>query len=283
MSETQTSEIQVPGARLHCEVTGSGPATIVFAHGLLWSGEMFAAQVAALAERYRCVTFDFRGQGRSEVTAGGYDMDTLSEDAAALIEALGCAPCHFAGLSMGGFVGLRLALRRPELLRSLILLETTADPEPAENVPRYRLLNLVARWLGLRWVAGQVMPIMFGRTFLTDPDRAAERQLWRRRLIANHRVGITQAVRGVIERRGVIDEIHRIALPTLIVVGDEDVATVPEKSRRMHERIAGSELVVVPGAGHSSTVEQPERVVAVLEEWLRRVEGGEPGRETARF
>lgn len=264
-------EIQLAGARLHYADTGAprdGAGTIVFAHGLLWSGEMFAAQVAALGDRYRCVSFDFRGQGRSEVTAGGYDMDTLADDAAALIERLGCAPCHFAGLSMGGFVALRLAIRRPELLSSLILLETTADPEPAENVPRYRLLNFVARWFGMRLVAGRVMPIMFGEKFLTDPARAAERSEWRRRLLANHRVGVSRAVAGVIEREGVIDEIDRIRLPTLIVVGDQDVATVPEKSERMQARIAGSRLVVVPGAGHSSTVEEPAAVNAAIERFL---------------
>lgn len=264
-------EIDLPGARLHYEETGSGPETIVFAHGLLWSGDMFAAQVDALADRYRCVRFDFRGQGRSAVTEGGYDMDTLTGDAAGLIEALGCAPCHFAGLSMGGFVALRLALRRPELLRSLILLETTADAEPADNVPRYRRLNLVARWLGLGLVARPVMKIMFGEKFLTDPARAAERADWRRRLVANHRVGITRAVTGVIERQGVADEIHRIDLPTLIVVGDQDVATVPEKSHRMHARIPGSELVVVPGAGHTSTVEEPAAVTAAIEAFLGKL------------
>ncbi|MBF6592693.1 MAG: alpha/beta hydrolase [Ktedonobacterales bacterium] len=98
----------VNGARLYYEEHGAGPETILFAHGLLWSGRMFDAQVAALRDRYRCVTFDFRGQGQSEVTRGGYDMETLTEDTAALIATLGAAPCHFAGLSMGGFVGLRL-------------------------------------------------------------------------------------------------------------------------------------------------------------------------------
>jgi 3-oxoadipate enol-lactonase len=154
--------LQVNGATLWYEEHGSGPHCVVFAHGLLWSGEMFAAQVAALKDRYRCVTFDFRGQGRSEVTRGGYDMETLAEDAAQLIEALGCAPCHFVGLSMGGFAGMRLTARRPELIRSLTLLETSADPEPRANVPRYRALGLVGRVLGragFRLVAGRVMRI----------------------------------------------------------------------------------------------------------------------------
>ena len=133
--------LQVNGAELFYDERGSGSETVVFAHGLLFDGRMFDAQVAALSGRFRCLTFDFRGQGRSAVTPDGYDMDTLADDAAALIEALGASPCHFVGLSMGGFVGLRLASRRPELLRSLALVDSSADPEPADNLPRYRLLN----------------------------------------------------------------------------------------------------------------------------------------------
>jgi len=265
-------EIAVNGARLYYEESGSGPQVIVFAHGLLWSGRMFDAQAAALRHRYRVITFDFRGQGRSEVTAGGYDMDTLSEDAAALIEALDAAPCHFAGLSMGGFIAQRLAIRRPELLRSVILLETSADPEPRQNVPRYRLLNLIARWLGLGLVAGQVMPIMFGRKFLEDPARAEERRELRRQMVTQHKVGITRAVRGVIDREGVYDELDRIDLPALIVVGDQDVATVLAKSERMQAKIRGSRLVVIPGAGHSSTMEEPEAVNRALAEFLDGLE-----------
>lgn len=264
-------EVTVNGARLHFEASGSGEETIVFAHGLLWSGRMFDAQVKALAERYRCITFDFRGQGLSEVTPDGYDMDTLSEDTAALIEALDAAPCHFAGLSMGGFIGLRLAIRRPELLRSLMLLETSADPEPRENVPRYRLLNLIARVFGLGLVAGRILPIMFGQSFLRDPERAEERERWRRRLVDNHRIGITRAVRGVIERDGVADKLDQIDVPTLVVVGDEDVATKTDKAERLQSGIRGSKLIVIPRAGHSSTIEEPEAVLAAMEEFLSTV------------
>ncbi len=256
------------GTPAHLRRDGTGRETIVFAHGLLWSGRMFDAQVAALKGSYRCVTFDFRGQGESEITASGYDVDTLTKDAAALIEALDCAPCHFAGLSMGGFVGQRLAIRRPELLKSLILLETAADPEPKENAFRYRLLNFIARWFGFRPVVGQVMPIMFGARFLDDPARAEQKEALRRRLIANRRNGTTRAVQGVIERDGTVDQLDRIGVPTLIVVGDQDVATVPAKSERMHRRIAGSKLVIIPGAGHSSTIEEPAAVNAALEEFL---------------
>lgn len=229
---------------------------------------MFDGQVNALKDVYQCITFDFRGQGQSEVTASGYDIDTLSEDAAALIDALQCAPCHFIGLSMGGFVGLRLAIRRPHLIRSLILVETSADPESEETARRYRLLSFVARWFGLRIVVDRVMPIIFGKKFLSDPARAELSQQWRQRILANHRIGITRAVPGVITREGVYDQLGTIAAPTLIILGDQDVAMPPAKAERMHARIRGARLVVIPGAGHTSTIEEPAAVNAVLKEFL---------------
>lgn len=267
------------GIDLHYEDSGEsepGQETLLFAHGLLWDGRLWEPQVAAFRDRYRCITFDFRGQGRTEVTADGYDMDTLAEDAAALIEALDLAPCHFVGLSMGGFVGMRVAARRLELVRSLALLETSSEPEPKENVPRYRLLNFIARWFGLGLVAGRVMKILFGRTFLQDPARAGERRELRRRLVGNHRLGISRAVDGVIERQGIEDELDKIQAPTLVLVGDEDVATVPAKSQRIHQRIAGSKLVLIPQAGHTSNLEQPEAVNAALEEFLASVSASVP-------
>jgi 3-oxoadipate enol-lactonase len=265
---SEMPDVTINGARIHYEERGQGPETIVFAHGLLWSGRMFRAQVAAFSDRYRCVTFDFRGQGESEVTADGYDMDTLAEDAAGLIAALDLAPCHFAGLSMGGFIGMRLAARRPELLRSLILMETSADPEPAENIPKYRRLLMAARWVGLRPLAGQVMPIMFGATFMRDPLRAAERREWQGYLAANNRAGIIRATDGVITRKPISDELGAITLPTLIIIGDEDTATTPDHSARMRDAISGAQLVPVPRAGHTSSVEEPAAVTAAMEAFL---------------
>jgi pimeloyl-ACP methyl ester carboxylesterase len=242
--------------------TGSGSETLVFSHGLLFNGEMFEAQVAHFKDRYRCITFDHRGQGRSEIADTGYDMDTLTEDAAALITELDIGPCHFVGLSMGGFVGMRLALKHKKLLKSLTLLETSAEPEP--NAAKYKLLNFIARWIGLWAVADKVMPIMFGQSFLNDPSRKDVMARWRKAIVANHRIGITRAVNGVIYRDSVLARLNQIETPTLIVVGDEDVATLPEKSESMHAAIAGSTLVRIPRAGHSSTIEEPTAVNAAI-------------------
>lgn len=260
--------LQINGADLYYEEHGAGHETIVFSHGLLWSGRMFYDQIAVLKDQYRCITFDFRGQGQSQVTPSGYDVESLYADAVELIEVLGCSPCHFVGLSMGGFVGLRVAIRRPDLLKSLILIETSSDPEPKENINRYRMLNFVARWIGLRVVADRVMEIMFGQKFLNDPGRASLKHEWKERMVANNRIGITRAVSGVITRDGVTDQLGRIETPTLIIVGDQDVATVPAKAERMHAGIPKSKRVVIPGAGHTSTVEEPAAVTAAMEEFL---------------
>jgi len=260
--------LTVNGARLYYEERGSGPESIVFFHSLLFNCRMFDAQIDALSDRYRCVAFDWRGHGRSEVTADGYDMDTLTADTVALIDELDCAPCHYVGFSTGGFVGLRLAIRHAELLRSLILIDTSADPEPEENLPRYRLLSLVARWIGPRAVAGRVMPIMFSQHFLSDPDRGALRREWRQHFVDNDRVGATRGAKGVITREGVAEHLGGIDVPTLILVGENDVATTPEKSERMHAGIAGSKLVTIPRAGHMSPVEEPEAVTEAIKAFL---------------
>lgn len=265
--------LQANGANLYYEEHGAAQEAIVFSHGLLWSGHIFHDQISMLKNRYHCIAFDFRGQGQSEVTQSGYDIESLYRDAVALIETLGCSPCHFAGLSMGGFVGLRLAIRRPDLLKSLILLETSSDSEPRENIGRYRMLNFIARWIGLGMVADRVMKIMFGRKFLNDPARATLRREWRERMVANDRIGITRAVAGVIHRDGVTDQLGQIKTPTLIIVGDQDVATVPAQAELMYARIPHSKLVVIPGAGHTSTVEEPVAVTVAMTEFLSSLAG----------
>lgn len=263
--------IAVNGTRLYYEESGSGPETLIFAHGLLFDGDMFKAQIEALSPEYRCISFDFRGQGRSAIADAGYDMDSLAEDTAQLIKALDAAPCHFCGLSMGGFVGMRLAIGRPELIRSLMLLETSAEPEEPRNVPRYRLLNIMMRWFGVGAVVGRVLPILFGQKFLADSANATQIERFVRRLKSASREGLSRAVKGVIDREGVVEELQHITCPTLVIVGDQDVATVPARSKRIHSRIAGSRMVVIPGAGHSSCIEAPQAVNSLLRDFLLSV------------
>jgi len=260
--------ITVNGVELFYEDTGGTEEPILFSHGLLWNTSLFAPQVAALKDRYRCIAYDHRGQGRSADADGSeIGMDLLTQDAVALIGALNLGKVHFCGLSMGGFVGMRLAARFPHLVRSLILCETSAEAEPEGNVPKYKQLNFVARWLGLRFVSAQVLPILFGNTSLTDARRAAEKAAWKKQLSGNRR-SIWRAVNGVLNRSAVVDELARISAPTLVVVGEEDVATTPAKAERIANAIPNARLVRIPRAGHSSTVEQPAAVNAAIEQFL---------------
>ncbi len=259
--------MRIRGVDLFVEEKGEGPA-VVFSHGLLWSGEMFRAQVEALSDRYRCITYDHRGQGRSEMPPERtIEIETVYEDAVALIEKLDVAPCHFVGLSMGGFVGIRLAARRPDLLRSVVLMDTAADAEPTDNVGRYRMLNLVTRLGGLPLVAGQVVPIMFGKTFLEDPARASLREEWIGKLKALPR-RVYRATNGVISRRSVEQELSKIEIPTLVLHGEEDVAIARPRCDRLVDGISGAKLVTIPRAGHTATVEEPDAVNAALAEFL---------------
>ena len=241
---------------------------MVLAHGLLWNTRMYDKQVEHFQEDYRCIAFDFRGQGQSQVTKSGYDMETLTEDTIGLLEALDIDKCHFVGLSMGGFIAQRIALKRPELLLSLTLLETSADPEDPKNVPQYRKLVKAIRWLGIKRVSNKVMPIMFGSTFLADKLRKSDRKQWLTMLQGNRKGGVVKATMGVIDRTGTYEQLGDITTPTLIIVGDEDAATPYPKSERMHFAIAGSKLAIIKGAGHTATVEEPEQVNRVMRQFL---------------
>ncbi len=260
--------IDANGVKLFYMDQGNGPETIVFAHGLLWSHKMFESQVSFLKDKYRVIAYDHRGQGQSEAK-GPYDMETVAEDGAELVRALGLGSVHFAGLSMGGFVGIRLASRNPELIKSLILLETSSNAEPVENLPKYKTLNGIVKWVGiLPFVANQVMPIVFAASWLADSSNGAKIRRWKSELRSNKK-SITGPVEGVINRKGVEEELAKISCPTMIIVGDEDVATKPEKAKFIQRGISGSKLHMISGAGHSSCIEKPAEVNRLIGDWLK--------------
>lgn len=252
-------------SRIFYEESGSGSETIIFSHGLLFDHRMWDAQVAYFQNNYRCIVYDHRGQGKSEVT-GSEDMDTLYEDAAFLIETVNQGkPVHFVGLSMGGFVGMRLAARKPHLLKTLTLLDTSAAPEP--NKFKYQLLNIIFKLGGAPLIINKIIAILFGKSTLSDPSRKEIIRLWTSEIQA-YPSTISKAVDGVIHRKGVVDELHQILLPTLIAVGEEDVATIPAKSEQIHLAIKGSKFIIIPRAGHSSCIEQPATLNKIIHDFI---------------
>jgi pimeloyl-ACP methyl ester carboxylesterase len=245
---------------------------VVFGHGLLFGGWMFRAQVAALSDRYRCLTVDWRGQGETPPARAGYDMDSLTADAVGLIGALGVAPVHWVGLSMGGFVGQRIAARHGELLRSLTLLDTSAAAEDPARARERATLAWFQVFFGVGPVLGKVKPLLFGPAFLADPASEEVIAEWLRRLRASRRTAIKNAVLGVARRAAVDGEIGRVTAPTLVVVGADDRATPPAQSERIAALIPGARLRVVADCGHSSSVERPAEISGLLAEFLAAVD-----------
>ncbi|MFJ8815203.1 alpha/beta fold hydrolase [Amycolatopsis thermoflava] len=264
--------ITVNGARIAC--TGTGPRdapAVVFGHGLLFGGWMFGPQIAALRTRYRCVTLDWRGQGESPPGPGGYDMDTLTADALGLIEALDLAPAHWVGLSMGGFVGQRLAARHGGVLRSLTLLGTSAGPEEPRKAREYRRMARIQQLTGVRPLLPRITPLLFGPAFLANPAARPTLTAWRRRLTRLDRTALRGAVQAVADRPGIETELGRISVPTLVATGADDIATPPAEARRIAGLVPAAELHLLPRCGHTSTLEQPAVVTSLLDTFLGRL------------
>jgi len=264
------STLPINDTELFYRDRGADGETIVFSHGLLFDHRMFDHQVEALGDRYRCVAYDHRGQGESrEADTPVVDMETLYFDAVEVIERFDVGPCHFVGVSMGGFVGMRLAARRPDLVASLTLIATRAGREPDENVPKYKRLNTVARLFGVELVSDRIMPLMFGKSFMESDAATRRREVWRRRLEANTN-DVYRAVNGVLYRPSCASELPQIEVPTLVMHGDQDRAVAPEAGRELADSISTAEFVSIPEVGHSPPIERPDEVSERLGEFFDR-------------
>lgn len=266
-------EIELDGLRLCYVERGAGPQTIVFSHSYLLDWRHFAPQIEALAGRYRCLAYDHRGHGGSTPVRSAYDLEAIYRDGERFVEAVAGGPCHFVGLSTGGFVGLRLAIRRPDLLRSVVLMGASAEREPPRDRRRYRLMILTLLLAGPRPLVDRVMPILFGPTFLRDPARRPEVEALRRRVEHLPRLPTARFGEAIFRRDDLTADLPRVATPTLVVVGEDDRAQPPARSRRIAEGIPGAELAVIPRAGHVSTIEEPAAVNRVLADFLARSGG----------
>lgn len=256
--------IQANGVNLFYKESGNGPETIVFSHGLLMDHTMFEPQRAAFEKQYRVIAYDHRAQGQSQDAGSGYDMDTLAEDAAALIQALNAAPCHFAGLSMGGFVGMRLAAHHPELVRTLTLMNTTATSEKLPNRIKYGVLAQMVKIVSPAPFTPIAVKELFGRTTRSSASRRAMLDEWTGKVRSRPR-NLAYSLLAVMNRREFrADELAVIRCPTLVITGDDDTAQPPNNSESMAAGIRGARVVSIPGAGHSSSLETPDAVIAAM-------------------
>jgi 3-oxoadipate enol-lactonase len=257
--------LDVNGTTLH--YTDDGPRdapALVLSHSLFFDHAMFDAQVEAFAGEYRVVRYDHRGQGASaRAPREQLDMDTLTDDAAALIQALELSTVTFLGNSMGGFVALRLAARRPDLIAGAVVAGSSADVE--EQIAAFDPLVEAMGQGGVEPVLDAVTHIMLGdRSMAERTDLTAQV----RERLARLGPEIADPAWQVVHREAVLDELGGVRVPVLVLAGEEDHAYPPAKSQQIAERIADARLEVVPGVGHSVMLEDPERANAHVREHL---------------
>lgn len=241
---------------------------MVFWHSLLCDGGMWAAQVSAFEDRFRCIVIDAPGHGKSAPVSRPYTMDDSVEAALEVLDALKIDTCRWVGLSWGGMIGMRIAVRAPKRLEKLALLDTNADAETTSKLPSYRVMAFLERRFGaFPLLLDRLEPIFFSPA--TRKERPDVVKAFRERLAGMDPASIGHAVDAVIfTRNDVRPELHRITIPTLVLVGEDDVATPVARAVDIHSRIRGSKLVRVRNAGHLSAWEQPGAVNAALAAFL---------------
>ena len=247
------------------EDQGTGPC-ILFAHSYLCSGAMWAAQAEYLSSSYRTVNVDLRGHGRSSHAGPGLTIYDLVDDHLAVLDELGIERAVWAGLSIGGMIALRAALTAPERVSALVLADTSAATEPALPVLRYRAMGMGTRVAGLDLFLNRIMTLMLGSTTRRgNPELVAE---WRRRIGGVHVPSILNLMKPLFGRDSVLERLDEIRVPSLVLVGEEDRAQPPARSREIANGLPNAELVVVPEAGHLAAVEQPEVVSETMRDFL---------------
>ena len=238
---------------------------VVFIHGFPHNRTLWAPQLGGLLNRARCIAPDLRGFGASEAR-GPYTMDAYADDVIAVLDVLQIDRAVIAGLSMGGYVAFAIWRRYRERVRALILADTRAGADSDETRAKRREMIALARSRGSGAVADAQISGMVGRTTREKhPDIA---DAVHRMLAMAPVAGVVGALEAMMNRPDSTPTLATIDVPTLIIVGDEDVLTPPREARAMHERVAGSRLEILAGAGHVSNVERPAAFNHVATEFL---------------
>lgn len=246
---------------------GSG-LPVVFLHAFPLDRSMWGPQFGALVGMGRCVAPDLRGLGATGASPP-YTMDQYADDVVALLDAIGAASVVVVGLSMGGYIAFALWRRHRARVRALVLADTRAGADTDEGREKRRRLIAVARSRGSGAVADMQITSMVGAT--TRDRRPDVVETVRAMMAAAPVEGIAGALEAMMTRPDSTSTLATIDVPTLIVVGDEDELTPPAEARAMHERIRGSRLEILAGAGHVSNLEQPSAFNHVVGEFVEGV------------
>lgn len=258
--------LDADGVGLHWREDGdpAGPP-VLFLNSLGTDLRLWDKIVPALG-RYRVLRMDMRGHGQSDVPPPPYAMGTLVRDAERLLDHLAPGPTVIVGLSIGGMIAQGLAVKRPDLVRAIVLSCTAARMGTAE-LWHQRIAAITEG--GLAEIADGVMARWFGPDFLAGPELAT----WRSRFLetpAQGYIGCCHAIAGT----DFYTPTSGLRLPALGIAGREDGAAPPDLMRETMALIPGSVTHVIPRAGHLPPVETPEAYHALLDEFLKEVTHG---------
>ncbi len=242
------------------DYTEDGPAgapVVVLSHSLGATRGMWDPQVPVLAERYRVISYDTRGHGASPAPAGPYSLDDLVDDLVALLDRVGARRAHVVGLSLGGMTAMRLAAREPDRVGRMVLLCTSAKVDPQPFLDRAAAVRVHG--------TGSVAAAVVGR-WLT-PSYAAEHPDLVARLEAMVAAADDEGYAAcceVVAGMDVRGDLGRIAAPTLVVSGADDLALPPEHQRLIADGIPGARLLTVTPGAHVANLEQPLEVAGAI-------------------
>jgi pimeloyl-ACP methyl ester carboxylesterase len=245
---------------LYYEVVGPEDGEgVLFVHGLGSSGRDWEGQVPFFAERFRVVTADLRGHGRSEKPPGPYSMEMFAGDVAGLIEALGLGAVHVVGLSLGGMVAFQLAVDRPELVRSLVIINSGPEVVVRTWKDRWNVFmrRSIVRVLGMR----KMGEVLAGRLFPKE-GQAELRAVFVERWAENDPKAYMAAMNAIVGW-SVVERLGEIRARTLVVAADEDYTPVAAKEAYVG-LMGDAELVVIEDARHAVVVEKVGEVNEVV-------------------
>ena len=206
-------------------------------------------------------------------------MDEVADDVEAIVEELDLGPVHLLLSSMGGDVGLRFAARRLDLVRSMVLVGSSARAEPEDQLESFRAVVDDFRQRGfVDDLRELLMQIMFAKTTLADASKADLLAKYRAEFAALP-TGLAPALSGVVERASVVDVLPRITVPTLVITGAEDMPRPTAWADEMHEHLPDSRLWRLEGIGHSPLLEAPEIVNSRVLDFFDEVESRTATRE----
>ncbi len=273
------AKARINGIEINYRESGSG-FPILFIHGFTGNLSNWAFQMPALNPHFRPITYDQRGHGHSDkpTRKQDYSMDLMADDAFRLLQHLEIEQCYVAGHSMGGMVAQQLVLEHPEAVQALVLVDTAAEvPDGVRTEDRGQLLEL-AKTEGMEAVFDAQLDL----NPLADQLRAQPilMQVWRQQFLMTSPDAYVHCARAMIAREPLLDKLPAIEVPTLIVCGENDEPFL-EPSLHMHQRIPGSELVIIPGVGHTPQVEKAGEFNRIHTTFLTRVHEGLPAAQQA--